>query len=400
MLELSNKMNYDVAVAGAGPAGCVVARRCAEAGYNTILFEKNRQLGLKACAGFLEPRVLEEFEINPKVIDHYINRFFLCTRNNILAFKSSDLFGYGAGATVRREKFNSWLAEKAVEAGAKLQTSSTCLRSIIKRGKVVGIEVATRSSKEKIHARIVVASDGFNSKIARSAGLISRYKKKDFMACFQKEVYLEAPPAEGEIHIVFGNEISRCGYGWLFPKKHGYTVGVSSLATHLTDAKALSNGLEWLLKKHPPSLELLRNPKNMSKPELGYIPISQHGTFSCSGLLTVGDAAGQVSPLTEGGIYYAMKAAEIASEVIIQSLEISDNSVEFLRKYDSEWKTTLGKELRFERLIFDMSRIHYTGWQAVMLLINRNLISATLVGFVLFCLKKVGKPVTVTHLSD
>jgi len=29
-------MNYDIAVAGAGPAGCVVARRCAEAGYNSI----------------------------------------------------------------------------------------------------------------------------------------------------------------------------------------------------------------------------------------------------------------------------------------------------------------------------------------------------------------------------
>jgi flavin-dependent dehydrogenase len=103
--------------------------------------------------------------------------------------------------------------------------------------------------------------------------------------------------------------------------------------------------------------------------------------------VTVGDAAGQVSPITGGGIYYAMKAAEIAAEVIIQSLEIGDNSVEFLRKYDSAWKATLGKDLHFERLLFDMSRIHYTGWQELMLLVNKNLISGTLVGFALFCLK-------------
>jgi digeranylgeranylglycerophospholipid reductase len=382
-----NKMNYDIAVAGAGPAGCVVARRCAEAGYDTILFEKNRLPGLKVCGGFLEPRVLEEFEIDSKVVDYHVNRFFLYTKNHSAVFKSSYVFGYGTGATVRREKFDSWLADKAVEAGAKLQTSSRCLHAIKAKEKVVGMEVATKKSKKKMRARITVAADGFYSKVARSAGLIPKYSRKDFMVCFQKEVYLEAPPAEGEIHIFFGNKISRCGYGWLFPKKHGYTAGVSSLATHLTDAKALFNGLNWLLKKHPVCSDLVKNARNISEPKLGYIPILQHRTFSCSGLMTVGDAAGQVSPTTGGGIYYAMKAAEIVSEIIIQSLETGDNSVEFLQKYDSAWGATLGKDLHFQRLLFDMSRIHYTGWQELMLLVNRNLISATLAGFALFCLK-------------
>lgn len=380
-------MNYDVAVAGAGPAGCVVARRCAEAGYNTILFEKNRLHGLKTCGGFLEPRVFEEFEIDPKVVDYHVNRSFLYTKNHNAVFKPSYMFGYGTGATVRREKFDSWLADKAVEAGAKLQTSSRCLRSIIEKGKVAGIEVATKKSKKKARAKITVAADGFYSKVARSAGLIPKYGKKDFAVGFQKEVYLKPPPAEGEIHIFFANRISRCGYGWLLPKKHGYTAGVGSLATHLTDAKTLSTGLNWLLKKHPVCSDLVRNAKNISEPKFGFIPTSQHRTLSCNGLVTVGDAAGQVSATTGAGIYYAMKAAEIASEVIIQSLEIGDNSVEFLRKYDSAWKATLGRELHFERLVFDMSRIHYTGWQELMLIVNKNLISATLVGLVLFCLK-------------
>jgi len=380
-------MNYDIAVAGAGPAGCVVARRCAEAGYNTIFFDKNRLPGLKVCGGFLEPKIFEEFEIDPKVVDYHINRFFLYTKNQNVVFKSSYMFGYGTGATVRREKFDSWLADKAVEAGARLQTSSRCIRSIVEKGKVAGIEVATKKARKEVRARITVAADGFYSKVARSAGLTPKYSRKDFMVGFQKEIYLKTPPTEGEIHIFFGNKISRCGYGWLFPKKHGYTAGVGCLATHLTDAKTLSNGLDWLLKKHPACSDLLKNTKNISEPKLGYIPISQHRTLSCNGLVTVGDAAGQVSPTTGGGIYYAMKAAEIASEVMIQSLEIGDNSVEFLRKYDSEWRATLGRDLRFERLLFDISRIHYTGWQELMLIVKKNLISATLVGFALFCVK-------------
>jgi len=380
-------MKYDIAVVGAGPAGCVVARRCAEAGYDTILFEKNRVPGLKVCGGFLEPRVLDEFEIDPKVVDYHINRVFFHTENHTAIFKSSYLFGYGTGATVRREKFDSWLASKAVEAGIKLQTSSRCLRCLVGKGKVTGIEVAAEKSRKEVLAKITVAADGFYSKVARSAGLISKYNRKDFMVCLQKEVYLENPPAEGEIHVFVGKKISRCGYGWLFPKRHGCTVGVGSLATYLADVRALSDSLHWLLKRHPTCSYLVKNAKNISEPKLGHIPISQHRTLSCSGLLTVGDAAGQVSPNTGGGIYYAMKAAEIASEVIVQSLEIGDNSVDFLRKYDSEWKATLGRDLHFERLLFDMSRIHYTGWQELTLLVNKSFISSTLVGFGLFCLK-------------
>ena len=380
-------MNYDIAVVGAGPAGCVVARICAEAGHNTILFEKNRLPGLKVCGGFLEPRIIEEFEIDPKVVDYHVNRFFLHTKNHDAVLKASDMFGYETGATVLRKNFDGWLADKAVEAGATVHTSSRYLRPIIKKGKVAGIEVATKNSRKKVHARVAVAADGFYSKVARSAGLIPKYSKKDFMVGVQKEVHLKAPPAEGEVHIFLGNEISRCGYGWLFPKMHGYTAGVGSLATHLTDAKTLSNSLNWFLKKHPACSDLVKNVKKVSEPKFGYIPISQHRNLSCNGLVTVGDAAGQVSPTTGGGIYYAMKAAEIVSEVIIQALEVGDNSGEFLRKYDTTWKATFGKDLHFERLLFDMSRIHYTGWQELMLLVNKNLISSTLVAFALFCLK-------------
>ncbi|MDH5450937.1 MAG: NAD(P)/FAD-dependent oxidoreductase [Candidatus Bathyarchaeota archaeon] len=380
-------MNCDVAVVGAGPAGCVVARTCAEAGYNTILFEKNRVPGLKVCGGFLEPRIIEEFEIDPRVIDYHIDRFFLHTKNHNAVLKASDMFGYEAGATMRREKFDAWLADKAVEAGAALHTSSRCLRSIIKNGKVAGIKLAAKKSKKEFKAKITVAADGFYSTVARSAGLIPKYSKKDFMIGFQREVYLKTPLDKGEVHVFLGNMISRCGYGWLFPKMHGFTAGVGSLATQLTDTKTLSNGLNWFLEKHPVCSDLVKNAKNISKPKLACIPISQHRNLSCNGLVTVGDAAGQVSPTTGGGIYYAMKAAEIVSEVIIQSLETGDNSKEFLRRYDSKWRVTLGKDLHFERLLFDMSRIHYTSWQELMLLINKNLISSTLVAFALFCLK-------------
>jgi len=52
----------------------------------------------------------------------------------------------------------------------------------------------------------------------------------------------------------------------------------------------------------------------------------------------VGDAARQVKPLTGGGIYYGMKAAEILVECIREGT---------LAEYDKRWKSKFGREIKF-----------------------------------------------------
>jgi flavin-dependent dehydrogenase len=52
----------------------------------------------------------------------------------------------------------------------------------------------------------------------------------------------------------------------------------------------------------------------------------------------VGDAARQVKPLTGGGIYYGMKAAEILVECIQEGT---------LAEYDKRWKSKFGREIKF-----------------------------------------------------
>ena len=52
----------------------------------------------------------------------------------------------------------------------------------------------------------------------------------------------------------------------------------------------------------------------------------------------VGDAARQIKPLTGGGIYYGMKAAEILVECIREGE---------LVEYDQRWKSKFGREIKF-----------------------------------------------------
>ena len=62
-------------------------------------------------------------------------------------------------------------------------------------------------------------------------------------------------------------------------------------------------------------------------------------------VLVVGDAAGQVKPTTGGGIYYSLRASEIAVEALGRALLEDDLSAASLGEYQAKWKRLLASEL-------------------------------------------------------
>jgi flavin-dependent dehydrogenase len=75
-------------------------------------------------------------------------------------------------------------------------------------------------------------------------------------------------------------------------------------------------------------------------------------------LMVVGNAAGQVKPISGGGIYYGLLCADIAANALHQALKDNDLSAKRLAKYERGWKKRLSQELKigywarrlFERL--------------------------------------------------
>jgi flavin-dependent dehydrogenase len=63
-------------------------------------------------------------------------------------------------------------------------------------------------------------------------------------------------------------------------------------------------------------------------------------------VLVVGDSAGQVKSTSGGGIYFGLKAAEAAAETAIECLEKNDTSNRYLRRYQTRWRRSIGRELR------------------------------------------------------
>ena len=62
-------------------------------------------------------------------------------------------------------------------------------------------------------------------------------------------------------------------------------------------------------------------------------------------ILVVGEAAGQVKPTTGGGIYFGILCADIAADVLHESIISNDYSADQLSLYQKKWRKKLSKEL-------------------------------------------------------
>src|SRR5574341_2428777 len=112
-------MLYDTIVVGAGPAGSSAARRLAQAGLDVLLLERARLPRYKPCGGGLTDKAIRllDFDIGP-VLETETRRALLMYDGASPVERTLD------GASVRmvmRDRFDAFLAQKAVEAGAVLR---------------------------------------------------------------------------------------------------------------------------------------------------------------------------------------------------------------------------------------------------------------------------------------
>jgi len=158
---------YDAIVIGAGPAGCMAAKRTADAGYDVLLVERMEVPREKSCSGILIKKsvdlVKSEFgKIPDSVLSRpEINKGIIITdeENRTLKFESD-------GLNVWRSLFDQWLALKAENAGADFRPSTLVISCEEKQDHVLVKLQGDEIYYEK--AGVVIACDGANSIIKRN----------------------------------------------------------------------------------------------------------------------------------------------------------------------------------------------------------------------------------------
>ncbi len=331
---------FDVIVVGAGPAGSTTAYECAIRGLTALLLDKVGFPRDKPCGGGITFRTAALLAAGlPPVTERTITAIEFTLRHK-RGFTRS--FPEPLVYMTQRRRFDAWLVERALAAGATLR-ERTAVRAVEQQHH----QVVVRSDNETFIGRTLVAADGANGPTARLAGLAgSRW----LGIALEGNIALRGGVPENwaaRLGINIGSVPG--GYGWLFPKGDHLNFGVYAWRPAGPDLRSHLAQLVQAYGFDPADLRDLRG---------HHLPVrTRRAPLASGNVLLAGDAAGLIDPFTGEGIYGAVCSGRLAAEQIAAYI---GGQVPDLRGYSVAVEAGLCAELEYARQMRDALQLSPT----------------------------------------
>jgi geranylgeranyl reductase family protein len=325
-----SETEFDVVVVGCGPAGNTVAYRLASAGVRVLMVEKEALPRHKVCGGGLSRKTLAElpFSVAP-VVEREI-------AGTTIAFRARDpiyLDQPGIGAMVQRDRFDHFMTQKALGAGAKLWDACA-----FERFEASGDAIVAHTGRGRVGARVLVGADGVQSPVRRQL-----YPGRPVILVPALEALLVPRPGMLELlggTCVFDLGAIPSGYAWVFPKRDHFNIGLYRFRKRRNNL-----AMKQLLEDFIANTKILRDPHSVTA-KAQSIPIKAVAKSLAKGrVVLVGDAGGVGEAFYGEGIYYAVRSANLAATAILGEL----NGRADLAVYDRAMRP-LHRNLAYARL--------------------------------------------------
>jgi digeranylgeranylglycerophospholipid reductase len=348
MRELKDR--YDVVVIGAGPGGSMASYHASVNGAKTLLIEKSQEIGEPVRCAEAVPR-LEDFGIkaDPSFVRNHIKGGYLIAPNGRkITVKGGKTDGY----IVERKIFDKYLAVRSARVGTKVAVKSRVI-GLEHNGDGYNVIVNHLGEEYTVKAKIVIAADGVESSVAEMAGLKCKKLPTEICSCAEYEM-TNVKLLDNEMMEFYFGDISPKGYAWIFPKGNTANVGLGVIDKKKKAIDYLNEFIEH------PILEGRLKDATPVEFKCGGAPVGGPIEKTVSdNLMVVGDAAGQISPLSGGGIYLSMSCGSIAGEVASKCIKNNDYSEESLMEYENKWKekyyNILMAELKYKSILQKLS---------------------------------------------
>jgi flavin-dependent dehydrogenase len=243
-----------------------------------------------------------------------------------------------------------WLDEKiaraAVRAGAQLVEDAHVSGG--RRASDGGwtLDAVSDGRAVSFHARALVAADGALSRLTSALGIPTAPPDG---VCSRAYVKAGSHRFDADGVVVYRLDLAP-GYCALFREARG---DLNFCTYIIPGGRAQSSDL-WTLHhrilaedayiKRALGPDAVLDKMRAAPLRLGGIAKSYHDR-----LLIVGDAAGQIDPLTGEGIHHAMDGGEIAAQTLAEGLAANDLSERFLSRYQRRWMQAFGRDFFWSR---------------------------------------------------
>lgn len=323
-------MEFDVLIAGGGPAGLSAAFTAAKSGTRVAVFEKSKEIGYPIhTSGGSWIDELRKLDI-PEKFMHPIHEGVFISPNERAVFK----YQQPRSCILDVRGLYQYLAELASVAGAQIFVNSTVLTPIFERDKIAGLKVRRLGREEIFRAPLLIDASGAMGVLARKTGLTKGFTRMGLGAEYDV-VAPNWPPYR--VAFLFGSQAAPSGYGWVFPHENNRVrVGVGIIHPDTSD-----DPKQFLQRIMSDSKIFDGDLSQVSEIEYhsGVIPSEPYlEKTAADGLMVVGDAGGLISILLGEGIRFAIDIGRMAGEISGEAVRKKRFDYHFLQKFESVWQ--------------------------------------------------------------
>lgn len=344
---VATHQNFDVIIAGGGPAGSSAAINLARKDFRVLLVEQKKFPRAKLCGEFISPECVRHFEnlgvadaINISSPAAITETVFYSARGHHVTIPSS-WFGGPAALGLSRAVMDQVLLQRARDCGVTVLEGTTITEPIRAGRNVRGVRLKTNGHDEDYFAPLTIDATGRAHILTRkihtgepkSKAKLIAFKvhlRKTRVASNACEIYFY-PEGYGGLSSVEGDRSNLC-----------FIISAEQVKRHHSNPELVVR--EMVMRNQRAAYTLER-----AEPESEWLSASwerfgRQQPSPANGLLAIGDSAAFIDPFTGSGMLMAFESGELVSEVIVRhrdKLATSDLCVNYTAAYAQKFDSRL-----------------------------------------------------------
>ena len=310
--------NFDVIIAGAGPAGASAAIHLARGGLRVLLVEQKKFPRPKLCGEFISPECLQHFEklgvadaMNCSGPSKIHETVFYSTRGQHLSVPSS-WFGGSAALGLSRAVMDDVLLRRAQDCGVAVLEGASINEPLMNQHEVMGVKLKFDGREQEFRAPVTIDATGRARILTRK---LNQPRSKPKLIAFKVhlrntrvapnacEIYFY-PEGYGGLSTIEGEASNLC-----------FIISAEQVKLHHSDPETVMR--EAVMKNQRAAYTLEHATPESEWLSASWERFGRQRPNPAKGLLAIGDSAAFIDPFTGSGMLMAFESGELVAETII-----------------------------------------------------------------------------------